>query len=824
MGIAAIGARERGSLGVEKANKRGVSNEEEQLDANEYNRVIDALIEVQAAIGTTDAPEAGSIESRIVTHDDSITDLSDRADAYEAAALPLALLIDDLTEGSDRQVVTVSGYSDVGDGGEGDLEWRASSTETHNGGTVFAVAGVSTGRWHRITSGPVKATSFGGTMTASTINAALVIQNALGGGTVTIPKSAMTITGVGSDRILPLSNTRLVFEPGCTIATGVPGGSSIVIEVTSTTVDKENIRVEGNGCVITCDRSTSASSYGIFVNTQNVNDVCRGLYFCDFTIKNTRDDGICVGGNAGAYGENIIFDRIKCQNAYRNGGSITGGCKYFRAIDCEFTGSNGSTIQSGFDVEMDDQSLGNGFLTAVDIAFVRCKFNSNYGQGLYCQGNTTGESARVTAIDCEAHDNGHSSVVYPLQSRGFVSTLDGFVADHCRAFRNRYTGFHLEVGSSAINCLAQDNGTLTYPAPGFALQYGADATKCTSRWNSGAGFTVSSQARVTEPSILTSCTAHNNLGKGIDFSGAKNSRAISCTVTMNRLDGVRLGSSHHCQLTGNFIAGNGMASEASGDNIIVENAASLNTISGGNMVRMSQTYFKDVAVVDATYTTTTRVKLHASASLNDDDYLGMFLRVSGTTNAGAYGMITAYDGTHQCATVYWSSAANAQEYLTGTAPGVGGTAGALAAACDATSTIEIVGGRMFSGSVKACTNTTNATIQLLSELAPHMDDVFNGGVMTVVSGAGSAGAIKSLRITDYDGATQTATLSGVFSTAPTDASVVEIIGVFRPRYGIKINAGCHLNHYEGNDAYLSGITGNISDSGTNTSTAANRVS
>lgn len=51
---------------------------------------------------------------------------------------------------TDKQLVTVRGYSSAGDGGGGVFMWAATSTEDDDLGTVFAVSGVTTGRWIRL--------------------------------------------------------------------------------------------------------------------------------------------------------------------------------------------------------------------------------------------------------------------------------------------------------------------------------------------------------------------------------------------------------------------------------------------------------------------------------------------------------------------------------------------------------------------------------------------------------------------------------------------------------------------------------------------------
>ena len=55
----------------------------------------------------------------------------------------------------------VLGYSKAADGGGGDFFWDSSSTDADNGGTIFQVTGVTTGRWKRLYSGALNVKWFG---------------------------------------------------------------------------------------------------------------------------------------------------------------------------------------------------------------------------------------------------------------------------------------------------------------------------------------------------------------------------------------------------------------------------------------------------------------------------------------------------------------------------------------------------------------------------------------------------------------------------------------------------------------------------------------
>ncbi|MFK3983784.1 hypothetical protein ACI2K4_25820 [Micromonospora sp. NPDC050397] len=119
------------------------------------------------------------------------------------------------TRGSAGQWVWLSAYhgDQIGRGG-GDLYWDAASTERDNGGTVFAVEGVATGRWKRPTTNRLDLTWFGWTGRGTGNDSPLVQEavNALPTGgvieagpgkirleqTVTVDRVPITFQGAGA--------------------------------------------------------------------------------------------------------------------------------------------------------------------------------------------------------------------------------------------------------------------------------------------------------------------------------------------------------------------------------------------------------------------------------------------------------------------------------------------------------------------------------------------------------------------------------------------------------------------------------------------------
>jgi len=636
--------------------------------------------------------------------------------------------------------------------------------------------------------GEVNALAYDGATTCDKINAALTAISAAGGGTVVVPQGDYTITGVGTQKIKPKSHTKLVFSPGTTISTGVPTGNSTMffIESSSVATSLEDIQIEGNGLVVTMDRSTAYVVYGLGCGAAGSDGGIEGVRISDITILDARYDGVNVGGNVGTYCRDIRLDRVRVRNCRRNAGSLTGTITDVIFTDCEFNDTNSDvfTIQSGFDIEVDNQV---GFPEASDIQFVRCKFNGNQGQGLYGQNVAYATNTRIKFTDCEANENGYI---------GFVSSTPNTVLQNCIARKNGSSGFHVTGNSKLNGCLAENNTGSGFSLIGSKNQQTVE--NCTSRFNGAYGYTLSGYEQATAAMLLANSTAFGNWNKGIYLGQCSGATVMGCTSVLNREEGIDLYQSSHNLITNNYVAANGITVDgaSAADNIIVEATSHFNTIHN-NTVRRSLNHYRGVAVVDAA-TTTTTVMLSAWAAASDDAYVGSFARIlAGGTEGGASGFITDYNGTTKVATVAWSPA--------------------LSGAPDGTSVIDITGNRIFFGTVRSATATT----VVLESDAPIKNDLLNDCYVRVRSGAGVANTPKL--ISDYDGTTKTLT-TATWSPVLTEDDQIEIVCVKRPRYGIRVNAGCIGNSVQMNDAWYAGFSGGYSDAGTSTvATAANRT-
>lgn len=679
-----------------------------------------------------------------------------------------------LVGSEDGQSVIVAGRLTPGDGGQGMFTWDLGSVAIADQALIYGTTAF--GRWLRIIGDTPIDPRWFGAVSAATINAALIAAQSLTVSSVLVPRGSYTIGGSGVDRILPLSNTQLTFEPGTTISTGALTADSYIILVDSTTQDVENVTIEGNGLILNCSQAEAFNGFGIGINIQNVGDVCRNIQIKNIKVQNARVDGVAIGGNAGPFMQDILLTGITCTGCGRNGMSITGQVDGATFIGCHFD-DNGtiSAPNAGVDVEV------NPGLEIKNVRFVRCSFDRNLGNGLYAQAPTYGVTSTINVEDCQANSNATTGIV----TRAVESTLF-----NCRAQKNGLDGFYISANVSVDQCTAQDNIRL-----GFSIideNSRIDMSNCTAQFNGSDGFLINSFGGSTGITVLENCHGYANIDRGFNLSGAYNCSLNTCRATANGQEGIRMAGCWHSSVSDCWLSNNGQLIDNVVDNIILETASNLNRITN-NTIRQSVNFQHSTAVSGSL----TTVVLGSPSSDADDVYKGMLARIISGTGAGGSGTITDYDGATRTITVTWSPAV----------------------APDATSVIEIVGVRTYLGPVASSTATI---VTLPAELASSINDVFNGSIFNIVSGPGAG---QSVTILDYDGATREVTVASALSPVPTFNSVVEIFACRRPRFGARINAGCIGNSLWGNDAYFAGATSAVSDGGTGTVTVAtNRTS
>lgn len=285
--------------------------------------------------------------------------------------------------------ISLLGYYSAGDGGGGEFYWDSTSTETDNGGTVIQVTGVATGRWKRIFTEPIFVKSFGIFPNIDYTN----IYNSLN----------LIYKNIFFDK----STYKIQSWDGAATAIGSYGHKGFQIQ-SDTFFDGKGATFE----TITNSTAANVSSFRI-KDVQNIN-------LKDFTLIGERNSHIGTTGEGG-YGiwcenvNNIVIDNVTSKdfwgdslylyncnnvivsnstfkNSRRNNVSIIYGTN-ITFINCVFDNANGTSPQSGVDIEPD--YVGQD---SKNINFINCKFTNNVNYGLAVQG--VGKSEDVVCSDC----------------------------------------------------------------------------------------------------------------------------------------------------------------------------------------------------------------------------------------------------------------------------------------------------------------------------------------------------------------------------------------------------------------------------------------
>ena len=128
MGINSIGSRAAGSFGKNKINRNPITDDTKQLEADAWNKVVNAVIELQTSHGTADNPDPSSHEARII---DAST-----GEAWTSLITRVGI------KAGERRAFFMPGNQ-----GPGFADW-------YPGDSTVALAGVvggpSSGRWKRV--------------------------------------------------------------------------------------------------------------------------------------------------------------------------------------------------------------------------------------------------------------------------------------------------------------------------------------------------------------------------------------------------------------------------------------------------------------------------------------------------------------------------------------------------------------------------------------------------------------------------------------------------------------------------------------------------
>lgn len=285
-----------------------------------------------------------------------------------------------LKSGKSGEKATILGYTTKGDGGGQEVYWDATSTEPDNGGTIFQVTGVSTGRWKSSIKNRVDVRQFGARGDFNPLNNTgnddtQAIQKAFdsmrNGGKVTFSAGDYYTNGItksGNTTIaIDYTNNLIVEGDKATIYQGTYSARVLGI-FNSTQVTISNLRIIGNTYAAGSGNTENRSGITINYNSRNITiDNCY--------ISNSLGDCIYAGGSlvdGGQIGyttKNIIIKNCTLKERYGNGvRSYNNGSQSRLAIaiiDCENVTITKNLIYGGIDLEpnLNNQNLKNILIT-----------------------------------------------------------------------------------------------------------------------------------------------------------------------------------------------------------------------------------------------------------------------------------------------------------------------------------------------------------------------------------------------------------------------------------------------------------------------------
>lgn len=566
------------------------------------------------------------------------TSVDVRAQRFQAAADTLAALRAYPLPSNNTNVV-VAGRVSAGDGFEGTFTWFTGSTAATNRGTVFAstFSTAPAGRWHRQFAGPVH-TEWFATAADSAANANVYINDAITfSASITNQSRIVSIpagTFIIADSIRPISDMSLQLDPA-TILQGSTISSTAtnpLIFVDSSTGSKQNIIISGGTLV--GQTNVSGAQYGVAINRQTTNNVCRNIQVVDMVATAFSVDGFASGGNPGAYPEDITFRRVLSYGNDRHGLSSVQTSR-LRVEDSTFTLNVGKDYSMGIDVEP------NATLSVFDTVIIGCRFAYNRYRGLVVQLGNGVSCGGVLIDDCTSEFNGSNGVTIDVCSRAEVTNV--------RSRDN--AGFGLDIGTFELATITGGDfsrNTRSGIQVGLARQVkvmGASANQNTEHGIVINGGGATNQTGIIN--VLSGNTCVSNTINGIRLAGAVGNQVTANILVLNIQEGLLLTlSSSGNNILGNLISQNGQTGDNLAANIQIDTVSNRNLVSG-NKISKSVKYFYGTA----TSGTGTSVTLPASGSGLDSFYVGETVWIVGGTGASQSEVITAYNGTTKVATV-----------------------------------------------------------------------------------------------------------------------------------------------------------------------------
>ena len=223
-------------------------------------------------------------------------------DIQKAANIATLRTIKGIRQGS---VIHLQGYYIEGDGGAQNLYWDSLNVSADNGGTIFQVTGVSTGRWKSVNTNNINALTWGLSNNGITDNLTLMQKLLIyaGGGNVALTDSATDVssqTSGGYSDSYVATNTKSIY---------FPTGKYVF---SNTIFIPANIKIYGDG------RSS------VFVFSNNSSCIKFARPNTDGFANGTILENFYIYGNAGGsqigieatYTSNIVLNNVFVENTY----------------------------------------------------------------------------------------------------------------------------------------------------------------------------------------------------------------------------------------------------------------------------------------------------------------------------------------------------------------------------------------------------------------------------------------------------------------------------------------------------------------------------